>query len=201
MSSRLNTVEFLAMNNPVRRALQRRFEMPAFEGLLKKAKIDLKEKRILDAGCGSGYGVELIQQTFHPSRLVGFDLMPEQVERAKARKVPGAELKVGDITKIEAENGSFDAVFVFGILHHVPAWREALKEIARVLAPGGVLLDEEIHGTAVRAQDTVLRTSHPKEAAFDWPTFRKAMRQAGLSILHERRLVGEAARSFLARKE
>ncbi len=198
--ARLNTIEFLAMNNPARRALQRNFEFPKFVEMLSEAGISLRGKKILDAGCGSGYGLELIQREFKPSRLVGFDLMPEQVERANKRGIPGAQARVGDITKIDEPDGGFDAVFVFGILHHVPAWRQGLREISRVLAPGGVFLNEEIHGTAVRVQDRLFGTSHPREAAFSWPEYRDGMREAGLEVLAERQLVWEAARSFLARK-
>lgn len=196
----LNRIEFLAMNNPIRRFLQRRFEMRTFAEMLAETDADLHGKRILDAGCGSGYGLELIHETFSPGRLVGFDLMPAQVERARARKVPSAEIRVGDITQIAEPDEAFDGIFIFGILHHVPPWREALHELFRVLAPGGVLLDEEIHGTAVAIQDKLFGTSHPREAAFDWPDFRSALKEAGFEIARERPLVGAAAHSFLARK-
>ncbi len=195
--ARLNAIEFAAMQSPLRRFVQRRWELPAFVRTLHRAKIDLRGKRILEAGCGSGYGLELLDREFRPSRLVGFDLMPEQIERARARHVP-AEIRVGDITRIAEPDGSFDAVFVFGILHHVPTWRTALAEIARVLAPSGALCVEELHGRGARLSDKVLRTSHPREAAFDWPTFRGALGEVGLRVVGERKLAGEFARSFVA---
>jgi ubiquinone/menaquinone biosynthesis C-methylase UbiE len=127
--------------------------------------------------------------------------MPEQIERAKARGIPGAELRVGDVTRIDEGGASFDAVFVFGILHHVPAWRSGLRELARVLAPGGVLLIEELSGPFVDFEDRFLGMSHPKDARFGWADFRAGMRDAGLRILGERALLFDAARSFLARRE
>ncbi|MBI2390372.1 MAG: class I SAM-dependent methyltransferase [Deltaproteobacteria bacterium] len=197
--ARLNAIEYAAMQSPVRRVVQRRWELATFERLLDRAGVDLQGARILDAGCGSGYGLELLQQRFTPARLVGFDLMPEQMERARARAVPGAEVRVGDITKIDEPDGAFDAVFLFGILHHVPAWRAALVELARVLTPGGVLCVEEVHGRAAWAIDTFFFFSHPREAAFGWPAFRQGLDDAGFSILGEQRLAWEAARSFIAR--
>lgn len=198
--ARLNAIEYAAMQSPVRRVVQKRWELATFERLLARAGVDLHGKRLLDAGCGSGYGLQLLEERFTPSRLVGFDLMPEQIERARARAVPGAEVRVGDITRIEEADGAFDAVFVFGILHHVPAWRAALVEIARVLAPSGVLCVEELHGRAAWVFDTFFFFSHPREAAFGWPAFRDGLDDAGFSVVGEQRLAWEAARSFVARK-
>jgi SAM-dependent methyltransferase len=198
--ARLNDRELRAMQRPTRRFVQRHVEMRTFLSMLRRHDVDLRGTRILDAGCGSGFGLALIGEKLSPSRLVGFDLMPEQIAYAEARNVPGAEVRVGDITKIDEPEGSFDAVFVFGILHHVPPWRDALRDIGRVLVPGGVLCVEELHGRAVDFEDGFLGMSHPKEARFDWPTFREGLRDAGFTILDERALLFSAARSFLARK-
>jgi ubiquinone/menaquinone biosynthesis C-methylase UbiE len=198
---RLNAVELEMMSSRSRALSQRHVEMRAFRRMLRRIDVDLTGGRILDAGCGAGIGLALIAETFRPRRLVGIDLMPEQVERATARGVAGAEIRVGDITAIAEPDASFDAVFVFGILHHVPAWRVALRDLARVIAPGGVLLIEEIHGRFVDLEDRFLGTSHAPEARFDWPTFRAAMRDAGLSIAAETALLPfGAVRSFAALK-
>ena len=197
--ARLNAVELAAMQSPLRRLLQRRVELPTFERLLADAGVDLRGKRILEAGCGNGYALSLLHTRMKPAKLVGFDLMPEQIEFARARNLD-AEIRIGDITRIAEADASFDAVFVFGILHHVPAWRTALMEIARVLVPGGVLCVEEIHGTGARLEDTFFRTHHPPEAAFDWPTFRAGLSDAGFTIRGERRLAYEFARSFVAQR-
>ena len=188
------------MQAPSRRLVQRHVEMRTFLSMLRARGIDLRGKRILDAGCGSGYGLALVAEALAPTRLCGFDLMPEQIALAQLRAVPGASVRVGDITNIEEPDDSFDAVFVFGILHHVPEWRDALSEIARVLAPGGVLLVEELHGRFVDFEDGVLGMAHPKDARFDWPTFRAGLGAAGLTILEERGLLFAAARSFLAQR-
>ncbi len=198
--SELNLFEYLIMNNPVRRAVQRDYEFPRFLAMLDDSGIDLAGKRILDAGCGSGYGCELIRDELRPVKLVGIDLMESQLDRARRRRLEGVDLKRGDLTNTGEPDGSFDAIFVFGILHHIPAWRTVLCVFARVLAPDGVLLIEEIHGTAVRIQDRLIGTSHPRSAAFNWPEFRDGLRNAGFNILDERPLAGSAAHSFLARK-
>jgi ubiquinone/menaquinone biosynthesis C-methylase UbiE len=197
--TRLNERELSMMDSPMRRLSQRAVELRMFRHLLRRANVELHGRDLLDAGCGNGYGLELLTRTFQPRRLVGFDLMPEQIERARARRL-AAEIAVGDITKIAERDASFDGVFVFGILHHVPNWRAALIELGRVLRPGGVLLVEEIHGTAVRIEDRLLGTSHPREASFDWLAFRGGIADAGLTIAAETGLLCGAMRSFAAVK-
>ena len=186
------------MDSPLRGLSQRWIELPLFQRHLRALDIDLRGKAILDAGCGNGRGLAMLERAFAPSRLVGIDLMPEQIERARARGVR-AEVRVADITATGEATGSFDAVFVFGILHHVPAWRDAARELARVLAPGGVLLVEELHGATARWSDRVLRTEHPPSARFTWPELRAGFAAAGLVIVRETPLLFGAVRSFAAR--
>jgi ubiquinone/menaquinone biosynthesis C-methylase UbiE len=193
--SRLNLRELSMMDSPMRRWSQRLVELRVFQHLLHRAGIDLAGASILDAGCGNGHGLELLDRTFQPRRLVGIDLMPEQIARAQRRNLD-AEIRVGDITSIDEPDASFDAVFVFGILHHVPAWRQAMAELARVLVPGGVLLIEELHGATATWSDRLLGTSHPAGARFDWPTFRAGLGAAGFQIVGETGLVFHAVRAF-----
>jgi len=195
--SRLNVRELSMMDSSLRGLSQRLVELPTFRRHLHKLGIDLRGKRILDAGCGNGRGLTLLERTFRPSRLVGIDLMPEQIERAKARQL-NATVRVADITATGEPDASFDAVFVFGILHHVPAWRDALRELARVLVPGGVLLVEELHGETARVSDKYLKTSHPEAAHFTWPELRSGIADAGFTVARETPLVFGAVRSFAA---
>lgn len=58
----------------MRRWGQKYFEFKLFKRHLEKHNIDLTGKAILDIGCGSGYGTELIYKAFNPSLLLTFDL-------------------------------------------------------------------------------------------------------------------------------
>ncbi|MFQ6083608.1 MAG: class I SAM-dependent methyltransferase [Candidatus Aminicenantia bacterium] len=52
-------------------------------------------------------------------------------------------MKVADATDLPFSENSFDAVFAFGILHHIENWQKAISEIYRVLKPGGYFSFEE----------------------------------------------------------
>jgi SAM-dependent methyltransferase len=94
---------------------------------------------VLELGCGNGTTeTKELAQRF---RLTGVDLSAEQLRRARAR-VPAATFMRGDLTTVEVQHGSLDAVCAFYVLNHVP--RDLLPAVfARVhlwLRPGGLFL-------------------------------------------------------------
>ena len=118
----------------------------------------------MDAGCGSGYSTQLLVDEYHPSHLIAFDYMPEQICLAQKRKLE-VDFSVGDLRQVQSGDATCDAVFIFGVLHHMAQWRKALSEVARVLKPGGVLLLDE-----------------PKYE-FTWEELESELRNVGLDIL------------------
>ena len=178
---RLGKFEFIAMNNAPRRWVQKYYEFPIFKKQLKRNNIDLTGKIIMDGGCGSGYSTKLILDEFHPSHILAIDYMPEQINLAQKRNLK-VDFKVGDLTRIDSADRTFDAVFIFGVLHHIPEWRNALLQISRVLKSGGVLLVEE-----------------PKYR-FSWKGFESGIEEAGLDILDTKRWVFMNFHSYLCRK-
>ncbi len=178
---RLGSFEFLAMNNPVRRWGQKHIELKIFKNQMQRKGINLAGKAILDGGCGSGYSTELLLKEYRPSYLEAFDFMPEQIRLAKKRRL-NVEFKVGDLTHIEYPDGIFDAVFIFGVLHHIPEWKTALLEISRVLKAGGVLLVEE----------PLYR--------FSWADFESEIEKAELSILDMKKLFFYGFHFYLCKK-
>ena len=178
---RLGKLEFALMNNPLRRLLQRKVEFGAFLSFLEQQRIDLTGKVIMDAGCGSGYSTELILEQLRPARLMAFDLMPEQIRLARRRGLP-VDFRVGDLTRIDCPDAACDAVFVFGVLHHIPEWRLALAELRRVLKPGGVLLAEE------------------PEYRFRWTELVAGIEEAGLKIVEYRPIYGGYFHTYLCRR-
>ncbi len=171
----------------MKRMMLKYFEMITFKKFLKSHEIRLANKTILDAGCGSGYGLQLIEENFHPSNLYGFDILPEQVLRAQERKLE-AKISTGNITNIKFPSEMFDAVFVFTVLHHIPDYPLALKEISRILKPGGVLLIDELNKRLIDFFDKFLGVKHPEKSRFEWSELLRAMDDADLIILSKKTL-------------
>ena len=178
----LNRIEYALVNNPLRALLQRRFEA---RRLLRMGGA-LSGGAALELGCGRGVGVNLILDDFGAERVDAFDLDPRMVAQARKRLHAHAEqvrLWVGDAAQIPVPDATYDAVFDFAIIHHVPGWRRAVAEVHRVLKPGGRFYAEEVlekfttHPIARRLLD------HPEDGRFDSATFAQALREVGLRPL------------------
>ncbi len=110
-------------------------------------------------------------ENLYPRELISFDFMPEQIQKAR-KNYPYADYYVGDITEIKESDERFDAIFVFGRLHHVPEWKKAIKELYRVLKKEGHLFLFEVNDNGVDFVDTYCHFHHPMEACFSWEEFR-----------------------------
>jgi SAM-dependent methyltransferase len=96
-------------------------------------------KRVLDAGCGVGYGSVILAES-GADEVLGVDLGEAVVAAASAAERPGLQFKQGDIAHLDTPDGSFDAVVCFEVIEHVENPQAVLAEFARVLAPRGLLV-------------------------------------------------------------
>jgi SAM-dependent methyltransferase len=104
--------------------------------------------RVLDLGCGAGrHAFEALRRG---GRVVAFDADAGELEavggmlaamREAGQAPPGASARVvrGDATAMPFADGGFDRVIAAEVLEHIPGDQRALREIARVLRPGGVV--------------------------------------------------------------
>lgn len=111
------------------------YERPA---MLKLAG-DVSNRRILDAGCGSGPLAEALIE--RGAVVAGFDASKEMIRFAKKRLGEGPELLVADLAQpLPFADDSFDDAVASLVFHYLEDWVEPLKEIRRVLQPGGRLI-------------------------------------------------------------
>jgi ubiquinone/menaquinone biosynthesis C-methylase UbiE len=98
--------------------------------------------RILDVGCGPGSITIGLAGVVAPGEVVGVDIQPEMVERATAAAaeagVENVRFEAGDCYKLPFPDASFDVCYANSVLQHRREPVAALKEMRRVLRPGGV---------------------------------------------------------------
>lgn len=97
---------------------------------------DMQPMRILDGGCGTGYGASLLRRHWPDALVVGCDLAPEMLRKTMARGIASV---CGDLERLPFADASFDLAWSSLALQWCqPAL--AYAELQRVIAPGGRLM-------------------------------------------------------------
>jgi ubiquinone/menaquinone biosynthesis C-methylase UbiE len=106
--------------------------------------------RVLDVGCGTGVHLETYRR--FGCQLYGIDTSPSMLDVARTRLGEGAELRLGDATKMPYENGTFDLVLCMLVLHEMDqeARMSAIVEMKRVFKPDGQILMIDFHAGSAR---------------------------------------------------
>lgn len=105
-----------------------------------------KYNTILDIGYGHGHSLWLLEEYFHPEKIIGLDVDPKSKVRAKEnikKCTCKVELIESDAAYINLANNSVDMIFCHQSFHHLIHQDKAIKEFYRVLKPGGDLLFAE----------------------------------------------------------
>jgi SAM-dependent methyltransferase len=93
-------------------------------------------KRVLDAGCGAGYGAAELAEA--AAWVVGADIAAEAIDFARLNyRRPNLFFERASCAALPHGAGSFDLVVAFEVIEHLANWRELLSEARRVLTPGG----------------------------------------------------------------
>lgn len=127
-------------SSTMRDEITRGREVAAVIRFIEHLSLGQPEARVLDVGCGNGYLLEVLAQRFPRLALAGLEYTPEMVAIAQERRVPRCTISPGDVRALPYPDASFDFVVtercIINILD-VPGQEKALREVARVVRPGG----------------------------------------------------------------
>lgn len=148
-------------------------------------------ERILDLGCGNGWATRLLARRAPEVEAVGVDISPRMIARARARHDPrlSARYEVAAFESLPFPDGYFDRVFSMESIYYAVDLGKALRQIHRVLAPGGaaeVIIDFylESPGTEVWGELVGVPMHYLSEA--EW---KRAFEAVGFRPVTTRRIV------------
>jgi SAM-dependent methyltransferase len=113
---------------------------------------------LLDIGCGPGTITADFAARVAPGRVCGIDASAEVIASAR-RNHPGVEFATGDVYRLQFADASWDVVHAHQVLQHLSDPAAALKEMRRVVKPGGVV--------AARDSDYSTFTWYPRDERLD----------------------------------
>lgn len=134
-SLRPGTAEFFAHIRP----WMNPYKFPWIMDRIEREAALLQDKHLLEVGCGMGYdSVEFLRRGV---RVTATDLTPSAVaftrRHLEAENLEAEDVRMANALSLPFDEGSFDAVWANGVLHATGDTRRAIREVWRVLKPGG----------------------------------------------------------------
>jgi ubiquinone/menaquinone biosynthesis C-methylase UbiE len=149
--------------------------------------------RVLDIGCGTGYGTAELAQ--HAESATGIDISIEAIDYARAHyPLLNTNFLEAPATSIPLQDASFDLITAFEVIEHLDNWRDLLTEARRLLRPNGTLLvstPNKLYYAESRAADGP-NPFHTHE--FEYEEFRDALAAVfpNVTVLLQNRLESQA---------
>ena len=149
----------------------------------------LKDKEVLEIGCGSGWGTTIISKYFSPLKIVATDLDERQIVLARKNvKNKNIIFETAEAVVLPYQDNSFDAVFEYGTIHHIssPDWQKCLTEVYRVLKSDGkfFVYDVSIESFQNSLYGKIIKATslHPYERMYQKEEFVKHLSSIGFKI-------------------
>jgi ubiquinone/menaquinone biosynthesis C-methylase UbiE len=162
-------------------------------GRLKALRARVPGGRLLDVGCGTGFIIHLAADVF--DEIHGIDITPAMIERVRTHE-GNITLHQSAVEAMPFPDASFDAVTAYSFVDHVEDRDKMLREVARVLRPGGIFYADlipsrlfwqalsplEIHGTRqfsdIVAREAEMVASNDKNVERQFGIAAKLFRRA-----------------------
>jgi 2-polyprenyl-3-methyl-5-hydroxy-6-metoxy-1,4-benzoquinol methylase len=114
----------------------------------------MHSRKVLDAGCGTGFIVNYLAQTYPTKNFTGVDFADSIDHAVKIKEElsrPNLKFIKADLTRFETED-SFDTIICQGVLHHIPDHMQTLTRLQNMLPSGGVFIIGLYHPWGKRLQ-------------------------------------------------
>jgi len=136
---------------------------------------------VLDLGCGTGRLLERAAEKWPDARFVGVDLSPQMVAQARAKHVGDSRFRfeVGDAAALPLEPASMDVAFSTISFHHWGDQLGGVRQVARVLRPGGLFVLADIRPPLLLRP--VMRRFHTGRSR------RRLFEDGGFTVVGQRR--------------
>jgi ubiquinone/menaquinone biosynthesis C-methylase UbiE len=151
---------------------------------------DLRPRRIIDVGCGTGLLTARLRRTFRDASIIGCDFSHGMLVHARAHDgdIPWLQ---GDACQLPVRDASVDTIVTTEAFHWFPDQPAALAEFFRVLAPGGHVLLALVNTPTEPVRALFRAGSGVIGQPFDWPTrddMRALCTAAGLRVMRQERV-------------
>jgi len=140
---------------------------------------------VLDVACGTGKLLELLAKRSDVPELVGIDRVPAMLDVARQRLGKRASLVEGEVTQLPFENRYFQLITSTSALHYFSDVNASLREIRRVISPGGhlIITDWCRNYFWMKVLNRVLPWTHHAHAyTFSINELEDSLTQAGFSV-------------------
>ena len=128
---------------------------------------DVAGRRILDAGCGAGQLFAALRE--RGAIVTGIDASTGMLEEARRRLGDDADLQVADLASpLPFPDDAFDDVIASLVLHYLEDWEPTLREMRRVLTPGGRLIVAVDHPFAIQLMNILAERKSRYLATYPW---------------------------------
>ena len=128
---------------------------------------DVAGRRILDAGCGAGQLFAALRE--RGAIVTGIDASTGMLEEARRRLGDDADLRVADLgSPLPFPDDAFDDVIASLVLHYLEDWGPTLREMRRVLTPGGRLIVAVDHPFAIQLMNILAERKSRYLATYPW---------------------------------